>query len=123
MTIKRKLGLGGLSLLALFTASRINSSRGQSAPALSIAMTASNQVTLTITNGSNGIYNYYYASSLNTNPNWILLTTNSAAGATTCVVNLGDMVQGFFRAVSSTNFVPPTLTVIIQSPTNGALIY
>jgi hypothetical protein len=125
MTIKRhRLALGCASALALLTLARISSTLGQSGPALTISLTGSNSAVLTITNGtSNGFYQFYYTEYLGTNAEWVLLNTNTTRGVTSIVANLNDTVQGFFRAANNTNFVEPTLTIIIQSPTNGALIY
>ncbi len=124
MTTKRRIGLAGACLLALLTVLKISSTWGQSSPALTISLSSNNTAVLTITNGvTNGVYQFYYAEYLGTNPNWVLLNTNTSPGITSLVANLGHTVQGFFKAVNNTNFVAPTLTIIIQSPTNGALIY
>ena len=96
---------------------------GQVAPGLSIASTGSNQVTVIVTNGtSNGVYQLYYREFLTTNYPWIYIT-NGAPGQTNFTASQGDTVSGFFQASYNTNFVVPTITVIIQTPTNGALIY
>jgi hypothetical protein len=118
--VARALGAcAGLLLLAM--AARF--AWGQTAPVLGISLTDSNAVTLTITNGtSNGGYQVYWTEYLQPNPEWLLLT-NGSVGQTQFVTSMSDLQMAFFKAAANTNFVPPTLTVIILSPTNGALLY
>jgi len=117
----RALGAGGM-LLLLLTAARLV--LGQSAtPGLGIALTSTNAVSLTVTNGSaNGQYQIYWTEFLGPNPDWLLIT-NGSIGQTQFVASIGDLEMAFFKATANTNFVPPSLNVIILSPTNGALLY
>ena len=109
-----------LALCALYACV---SAWGQTAPGLSVALTGTNLVQVTVTNGvSNGVYQLYYREFLNTNYPWIYVT-NGVANQTNFLFNMGDTVSGFFEASYNNSFVPPTITVIIQSPANGALIY
>jgi hypothetical protein len=112
-----------LAGLAVFAVYACVSAWGQSAPVLSVAVTGTNQVTITVTNGvGNGLYQVYYREFLSTNSEWILLT-NGTTGVTNFTVSLGESIAGFFQAAYNTNFVLPVARLIIQSPTNGALVY
>lgn len=114
------LALAGLTICAVYACV---SAWGQTAPVLNIAMTGTNQVSVIISNGvPNGVYQLYYREFLTTNYPWIYIT-NGAVNQTNFSVNTGDTVSGYFQAAYNTNFVIPTITVIIQTPTNGALIY
>jgi hypothetical protein len=116
-------GAVALAGLVVCTVYACVSAWSQSAPVLSVAQTATNQVTITIVNGmTNGLYQIYYREFLTTNYEWTFFT-NGTTGQTTFTANMGDTVSGFFEAAYNTNFVPPSITVIILSPTNGALIY
>jgi hypothetical protein len=96
---------------------------GQTAPGLTVAMTGTNLMQVTVTNGvTNGVYQLYYREFLTTNYPWIYVT-NGAVNQTNFLFNVGDTVSGYFEASYNPSFVPPTITVIILSPTNGALIY
>lgn len=95
---------------------------GQTAPGLRIAVTGTNQVTITVTNAvTNAQYQLYYREFLDTNSDWLFLT-GGAVGQSNFPVNIGDTVQGFFQATYNPGFTPPTITVIIQSPLNGSVI-
>jgi hypothetical protein len=114
------LTLAGLAVCAVYACV---SAWGQSAPGLSIAMTGSNIVSVNVTNPvGGGQYQLYYREFLTTNYPWIYITYG-AVNQTNFPFNLGDTVSGYFQAAYNTNFVVPTIMVIIQSPTNGALIY
>src|ERR1019366_7463066 len=113
-----------------------------SAPGLSIALTGTNEVTLTVTNGvPTGVYEIWwteflgsYALSL-TNGAWQPVYTG-VTGQTNFVMDLGDTYTGFFRALNGNDFdldgVPnyedarpfdPSvgiLRVTIESPANGS---
>jgi hypothetical protein len=90
---------------------------------LSISATGSNVLTVSVTNPVGGAqYQLYYREFLTTNYPWIYVT-NGAINQSSFPFNIGDTVSGYFQASYNTNFVVPTITVIIQSPTNGALIY
>jgi hypothetical protein len=97
---------------------------GQSAPVLSISNTGTNSILITVTNGvSNGEYQLYWKEPLTPNSPWLFLT-NGSIGQTQFVRPINqDLSVVFFRAVANTNYVPPSLNVIILSPTNGAVIY
>ena len=113
------LGIGLASLTVL--SSRLVWS--QTAPGLGISLTTNNAVLVTVTNGvSTGQYQIYWTEFLSPSPEWLLLT-NGSIGQTQFVVPMGDWDMTFFSASAISNFVPPTLNVIILSPTNGALIY
>lgn len=110
----------GLALAALAWA--CISAWGQTLPGLSIAVTGTNEVSLTVTNGVGSTqYQIYYAESLN-NPDW-LLWTNGTIGQTNFTVDVSDFDIIFFKAVNNTNFAPPVINVVIQSPANGSVIY
>lgn len=95
---------------------------GQAAPVLGISQTRSNAVLLTVTNGvSTGRYQIYWTELLAADAEWLLLT-NGSIGQTQFMVPMEDWNLTFFRAVANTNFVPPSLNVIILSPTNGMLL-
>ena len=112
------MSLGTLAACAVYACV---SAWAQTGPGLSIASTGTNKVRVSITNGaSNGLYQIYYREFLSTNYPWLYFT-NGSVGQTDFVANLGDTTSGFFQASYNTNFVVPTITVIIQSPTNGAL--
>jgi hypothetical protein len=113
-----------------------------SAPGLSIALTGTNQITLTVTNGvPGGLYEIWWTEFLDaealslTNGAWEPVCTNTP-GQTNFVMDLGDFDTGFFRALNGNDFdldgVPnyedarpfdPTigiLKVTIESPANGS---
>jgi len=117
-------GLTTLTGLAVFAVYTCVSAWGQSAPGLSIAVTPTNQVSLTVTNGTiNGQYQIYFTEFLDPESvNWVLLT-NGVVAQSNFSANMGDYEQGFFKAVNNTNFIAPSITVIIQSPLNGATVY
>ena len=121
-----------------------SSARGQSAPALSVALTGTNEVTLTVTNGtSTAIYEIYWTEFLNanatafTNGAWNLVYSGTT-GQTNFVLDLGDTVTGFFRAVNGNDFdndgvlnnqdarpfdpLVGILQVTIEIPANGAQV-
>jgi hypothetical protein len=100
------------------------SATGQTAPGLSISLNTNNTVSLTVTNGvSTGLYQIHWTEFLDPpGPDWLLLT-NGSVGQTQFVASMGDLDMAFFRAVNNTNFAPPNLSVIILSPTNGAVVY
>jgi hypothetical protein len=130
---------GGLSLalIALFVQ---GVARGD-APGLTIALTGTNEVTLTVTNGApTGIYEIWWTEFLDptavfTNGDW-LLADSGTTGQTNFVFDLGETWTGFFRAVNTNDFdgdsilnyqdarpFDPSvgvLRVTIESPANGA---
>jgi hypothetical protein len=99
------------------------SSWGQTAPALSIAMTNSNTaVSLVVTNGTNtGKYQVYWTEFLSAAPGWQLLT-NGGTGVTNFTISVGDYTSGFFEARNNTNTIPFVLNLTIQAPASGANI-
>jgi hypothetical protein len=110
------IGLASVTILAARLA------WGQAAPGLAITLTTNNAVLVTVTNGvSTGHYQIYWTEFLTPDPEWLLLT-NGSIGQTQFMVPMEDWEMTFFNASAITNFVPPTLNVIILSPTNGALI-
>jgi hypothetical protein len=112
--------LAGLALCAVYACV---SAWGQTAPGLSLAVTGSNVVTLTVTNSSsNSFYQIYYREFLSSDYPWYYLT-NGSVNQSNFQFSMGDTSSGFFQAGYNPSFVTPTITVIIQSPTNGALIY
>jgi hypothetical protein len=116
-------GAVSLTALAVCAVYACVSAWGQTAPGLSVALTGTNLVQVTVTNSvTNGVYQLYYREFLNTNYPWIYVT-NGSVNQTNFLFNMGDTVSGFFEAAYDPSFVPPTITVIILSPTNGALIY
>jgi hypothetical protein len=36
---------------------------------------------------------------------------------------MSDLEMAFFKATANSNFVPPSVNIIILSPTNGAILY
>jgi hypothetical protein len=97
---------------------------GQTLPGLSIVVSPTNQISLTVTNGSGGgQYQIYFTEFLDSESvDWTLFT-NGTVGQTNFYANMGDFEQGFFKAVNNTNFIAPSINVIIQSPANGSLVY
>jgi hypothetical protein len=137
----RALGTGSLIAgLTVMVAWRVSSQ--SSPPALSIALTGTNEVTLTVNNGvATNLYEIWWTEFLDTNA----LTLTSGAwtdvysgttGQTNFVLDLGDTITGFFRAINGNDLdndgIPnwedarpwdPTvgiLSVTIESPANGA---
>jgi hypothetical protein len=111
------------AILAVCAVYACVSAWGQTAPVLTIAPSGSNAVVVSITNGvTNGLYQIYYREDLSTNSQWFYFT-NGTAGQTNFYINIGDTITGFFEAAYNSSFVTPTITVIIQSPTNGAVVY
>jgi len=109
---------------------------------LSITRSGTNEVTLTVVNGvATNLYEIWWAEFLEadalslTNYMWFDVCSGST-GETNFVVDLGDTVSGFFRAVNGNDFDndgilnwkdawpwDPSvglLTVTIESPANGA---
>jgi hypothetical protein len=119
----RLVGVVAGGILAVVAVYACVSALGQTAPGLSLTMTGSNSVSVNVTNPVSGAqYQLYYREFLTTNYPWIYVT-NGAVNQTSFPFNIGDTVSGYFQAGYNTNFVVPTITVIIQSPANGALIY
>lgn len=114
--------LAGIGLLSVTTmVARL--ARGQTAPVLGISLTTNNAVLATVTNGvSTGQYQIYWTEFLSPSPEWLLLT-NGSIGQTQFLVPLEDWDSTFFNASAITNYVPPSLNVIILSPTSGTLLY
>jgi hypothetical protein len=95
----------------------------QTETGLKITVTGPNQVSLTVTNGlTNGLYHIYFTEFLD-DPDyeWTLLA-NGTTGQTNFTFLTYDYDQGFFKAISDSHFVAPSITLIIQSPTNGAVV-
>jgi hypothetical protein len=116
-------GMTAFAGLAVMVAYACISAWGQTAPGLSIAPTGTNEVSITITNGvTNGLYQLYYREFLTEDYPWVLFA-NGNTGQTNFIANMGDTISGFFQASYNPSFVPPSISVIILSPTNGALIY
>ena len=114
--------LAGIGLLSV-TIMVARLARGQTAPGLGISLTTNNAVLVTVTNGvSTGQYQLYWTEFLSPSPEWLLLT-NGSIGQTQFMVPMEDWEMTFFNASAITNFVPPSLNVIILSPTNGTLLY
>lgn len=117
-------GAVALAGLAVFTMYACISAWGQSAPGLSIAVTGTNTLSLTVTNGTGaGQYQIYYTEFLDSESiDWTLLT-NGTTGQSNFFANMSDYEQLFFKAVNNTNFTSPSITVIIQAPANGSVVY
>jgi hypothetical protein len=114
---------GAVTLLGVVIVTLYACITAWAAPGLSMAVLSSNRVSITVTNGvTNGVYQIYYREFLDTNYEWQLFS-NGAPNQTNFVASMEDTESGFFEAAYNPSFVPPTITVIIQSPTNGALIY
>ena len=135
-------GLGAAALILMLTAFTAWRVWGQSAPpALNIALTGTNEVTLTITNGvSTNLYEIWWTEFLEgdlslTNGAWIDVYSGTT-GQTNFVLDLGDTDTGFFRGINGNDFdndgVPnwedarpfdPSfgiLKVTIETPANGS---
>lgn len=96
--------------------------RSQTAAVLGISPATNNAVLVTVTNGvSNRQYQLYWTESLGPNADWLLLT-NGSIGQTQFLVPMADWEETYFSASAISNFVPPSLNVIILSPTNGMLL-
>jgi hypothetical protein len=97
---------------------------GQTAPALKISVTPTNQVSLTVINGiPTGLYHIYFTPFLG-DPDypWTLLA-NGTTGQTNFTFSAADYDQIFFKAINNSNFVAPSVTLLIQSPANGSTIH
>jgi hypothetical protein len=116
-------GLMALAVTAVVTIYACVSAWGQTAPVLGIAPTGTNLINVTVLNpATNAAYQIYYREFLIEDYPWEFLT-NGTLGQSNFLFNTGDTVSGFFEAVNNASFVPPTINVIILSPTNGALLY
>ncbi len=136
------MGSASLGLLIVSIALVIGLPRlGQTSPipGLSAALTSSNTLLLTVTNGvSTEYYTVYSKAALQTNFSWSGSITG-ALGQTNFTVPLGPGLSGFFKAESGTdrdgdgipnwedaNPNDPNvgiLTITIVSPTNGSTLY
>ena len=125
--------LAGLAFCAVYACV---SAWGQTAPALAISPLGSNNFSITITNGdTNAFYYLWWTPSLNDPAYpWTVLVPGNPA-QTNFSVNAGMWSLGFFRAsIGNSTGVPPweaadpsdpnsaILTVVINSPTNGAVV-
>lgn len=141
----RWLPLAGLwlSLALLFAAvvSVVDRATAQAVPGLTITRLGTNQVQLVITNGASAVnYEIYRTSVLGDDENYpFTLHLIGGLGQTSFVASFGIETRGYLRAAvgsdwdgdgianymdaqpSSTNSGP--LTITIDSPTNGAVIY
>jgi hypothetical protein len=137
----RALGAGSLIIiLTVVAAWRVLSQ--STAPALSIAPTGTNEVALTVINGSaTNLYEIWWTEFLDadalflTNGTWIDVY-DGTTGQTNFVLDLGDTVTGFFRAINGNDLdndgIPnwqdsrpwdPSvgiLTETIETPANGS---
>ncbi len=94
----------------------------QTAPVLGISLMTNNAVLVTVTNGaSTEQYQLYWTECLAPDPEWLLLT-NGSIGQTQFLVPMDDWEMTYLSASAISNFVPPSLSVIILSPTNGMLL-
>jgi hypothetical protein len=145
MKTLKKLFWCGVVILPAVSLWLLNSSLAGIPPALSIASTGSNTISLVVTNGTNNtIYEIYFAEFLDTNAYYFTnggwtLVANGATGQTNFSATLGSTYTGFFRAVNGNDFdndgIPnwddarpfdPTvgiLSVTIESPANGAVLH
>jgi len=142
-TIKKLLWVGALASLCIFL--RLLDSSHAAAPALSIALTSTNQAALTVNNGTNTFsYDIYTTLALATNTlvftnaGWTLMSTG-AIGVTNFTVRTDTNAAAFFRAVVGNDqdgdgipdqqdarpFDPTIgiLTLTVESPTNGATLH
>lgn len=141
----RWLPLAGLwfSLTFLFAAVAfvVDRAAAQAVPGLTIARLGTNQVQIVITNGSSAVnYEIYRTSILGDDENYpFTLHLIGGLGQTSFVASFGIETRGYLRAAvgsdwdgdtianfqdaqpSSTN--AGVLTITIDSPTNGAVIY
>ncbi len=116
------MGSASLGLLIVSIALVIGLPRlGQTSPipGLSAALTSSNTLLLTVTNGvSTEYYTVYSKAALQTNFSWSGSITG-ALGQTNFTVPLGPGLSGFFKAESGTE-IPTTLTWV-SSPSQSSL--
>jgi hypothetical protein len=117
---------------------------GQTAPAIAIVTSGTNEVTLTVTNGfPTNIYEIYWTEFLDTssanftNGDWLLVYSGTV-GQTNFVLDLGDTDTGFFRGLNGNDFdndgvlnsqdARPfdgsigLMRVTIESPANGSTV-
>jgi len=114
--------IGGILFVSATTATYFSLPvRGQvTNPALSITLTNTNQLWLTVTNGTvNATYLIYSNRFLDTNFDWNVVTNGSAA-QTSFILPQGKSSAVFYKARYNTNYFPFVLTVTIVSPSNGA---
>jgi hypothetical protein len=141
MNILRKnwLLLGGLVVSGVAIIGIVLNAAAQTVPppVISIALTNTNQLAITVTNGvSYGNYSLYNQHVLGS-PTWTLVT-NADPGVTNFLVGMGPYYEGFYYVMGSTNwnnngipnwdYADPlnpglgVLTVTIVSPSQGQII-
>ena len=114
--------LVSVSSLAAIVVATITALADPPAPGLSISMGASNQISVTITNGvTNANYQLYFTESLGPDADWLLFT-NGFTGQTNFTISTVslDLDSAFFIAANNTNGTPFTLTITIEQPANGS---
>jgi hypothetical protein len=125
----------GVFVAAAMVMATVLTAISQSVPVVSIAPAGTNTFNITITNGMAGAnYEVWWTPAL-ANPDypWTTLAVGTP-GQTNFNLNMGIYQSGFFEGVLDTNAIPlweaanPTnsslgvLTVLIDSPTNGAVL-
>jgi hypothetical protein len=107
----------------------------QLAPVMTVTPTATNTLSITITNGVSGANYELWSTPVLANPDYPWTIANvGGPNHTNFIVNLGTYPSGFYRAVWDTNAIPlweaadpnnPSagiLSVFIDSPANGSTI-
>ena len=124
------------TVLAVVVITLIAKSQSMPPPVISIAVTNTNQLAITVTNGMSNVNYSLYNQHVLGDLTWVFIT-NPAPGVTNFVVNMGPFFEGFYIVTASTNWntnspnwdlADPNnpglgvLTVTIVSPANGAVI-
>jgi hypothetical protein len=129
--IKWKSWAGIISGVLILFATSPNA-RSQSSPVLTVTPTATNTLSITVTNGVPGANYELWSTPVLGSPDFPWTTAAvGAPGQTNFVVNIGPYPAGFYQAIWDTNAIPlweaadphnpaaGILTVYIDSPTNG----
>jgi hypothetical protein len=128
------LGVGGVLVGIVLTAT----AQSVPPPVITIALTNTNELVITVTNGvSYGYYSLYNQHVLDGSP-WALVSTNEALGVTNFLVNTIPYFEGYYYVAASTNWnddgIPNwdladpnnpglgKLTVTIVSPSQGQIL-
>lgn len=122
----------GVLVSALIFVATASTTMAQTAPVMTVTPTATNALSITITNGVPGANYELWSTPLLANSAYPWTTTAvGSPGQTNFIVNIGQNPSGFYQAIWDTNAIPlweaadphnPSagiLTVFIDSPTNG----
>ena len=127
-------GIGGALVGIVLTAT----AQSVPQPVITIALTNTNQLSITVTNGV--VYGYYslYNQHLLDGSPWTLVSTNDVLGVTNFLVGMNDYFEGYYEVAANTNWnndgIPNwdladplnpglgKLTVTIVSPSQGQIL-